>query len=150
MRGRRYSADGEQNVASPTDSILGITGGTTVEPSVYFVALSSSGTPEDTSIQWFGGRHTAAGTATAVTPEPLGPTTTASTTTAGENHTVEPTYTAGAIVFRLALNQRATHSIHLDPDGALVVPASANNGITLYPVHASSTVLCDACVHFME
>lgn len=150
MRGRRYSVDGEQNIASAADTCLGITGSTAVEPGVYFLTVGCEDTPADASIYWYLGRTTAAGTATAVTPQNLGPGTTASTTTAGENHTAEPTYTANAILLRLALNQRATHTIVLDPDGALYVPATANNGLGLYPNHASSTVLVSATMHFQE
>ena len=61
-----------------------------------------------------------------------------------------PTYTSNAILFRLALNQRASHSLVLDPDGAIHAPATANNGLGLYPTHASSTVLCSAKMHFHE
>lgn len=150
MRGRRYSVDGEQAIASPTDSLLGITATTAVEPGIYFLALGCEATPADAALIWYLQRYTAAGTATAVTPQNLGPGTTASTTTAGENHTVEPTYTANEILFRLALNQRAAHSIVFDPDGAIHAPATANNGLGLAPTHASSTVLCSATMHFQE
>jgi hypothetical protein len=150
MRGRRYSVDGEQNVASPADTLLGITGTTAVEPHVYFMSLGCEDTPADASIVWYIQRTTAAGTATAVTPQNLGPSTTASTSSAGENHTAEPTLTANAILWRMALNQRASHTIVFDPDGALVIPATANNGLALLPNHASSTVLCSGTFHFLE
>lgn len=150
MRGRRYSVDGEQNIASPADSCIGITATTAVEPGIYFIAIGCEDTPADASIPWYLQRYTAAGTATAVTPQNLGPGTTAGTATAGEDHTVEPTYTANAILFRLALNQRAAHSLVLDSDGAIFAPATANNGLGLYPSHASSTVLCSATAHFQE
>jgi len=150
MKGRRYSVDGSQNIASPDDTCLGITATTAVEPGIYLLSFGCEDTPADASIVWYAGRTTAAGTATAVTPQNLGPGTTASTTTAGENHTAEPTYTANAILFRLALNQRATHTVIFDPDGALYAPATANNGIAMYPVHASSTVSVSCTAHFQE
>lgn len=150
MKGRRYSVDGEQNVASPADTCLGITATTAVEPGVYMISIGCEDTPADASLVWYLQRYTASGTATSVTPQNLGPGTTAATTTAGENHTVEPTYTSNAILWRLALNQRATHTIVLDPDGAIYAPATANNGLGLYPSHASSTVLVSATMHFQE
>jgi hypothetical protein len=150
MRGRRYSIDGEQNIASAFDTCLGLTGGTALEPTVFMLAVGCEDTPADASIVWYAGRTTAAGTNTAVTPQPLGPTTTAAVATAGENHTAEPTYTANAILWRLALNQRASHSIILDPEAGWVVLPSANNGIGFYPTHASSTVLVSATVHFLD
>lgn len=142
--------DGEQNIASPDDSILGITGSTAIEPSIFFLAIGSEATPADNTIPWYAQRHTAAGTATSVTPQNLGPGTTASTATAGENHTVEPTYTSNAILWRMGLNQRAAHSLVFDPEGCLTVPATSNNGITFYPQHASATSLMSMTMHFRE
>ena len=147
---KKFSIDGEQNIASPDDSIPGLTATSAVEPSIYFFSIGSEATPADNTIPWYAQRHTAAGTATSVTPQNLGPATTASTATAGENHTVEPTYTAAAILFRLGLNQRSAHSIVLDPDGGITAPATANNGITFYPQHASATPLMSMTIHFTE
>jgi hypothetical protein len=146
MRGRRYAVNGDQNIASGTVSLLGITGGTAVEPSIYFMSIGCQDTPADNAIEWY----IAAGTATAVTPQNLGPSTVASTTAAGKNHTAEPTYTSNAILWRMGLNQRASHTICFDPEGGLSVPATANNGLGLYPVHASATPNCNGTFHFME
>ncbi|MCC6419933.1 MAG: hypothetical protein IT429_16990 [Gemmataceae bacterium] len=150
MRGRRYSIDGEQAVASPTDTCLGLTGGTTVRPLVYDLLIGSAATPADNAIEWYIQRSTAAGTATSVTPQPLDSGDPAATTAAGEDHTAEPTYTSNAILWRLALNQRASHRWVADPDGGLLVPATSNNGLGLYPVHASFTGLVSATMHFQE
>lgn len=147
---RKYSIDGEQNVAAITASLLGLTATTAVEPSIFFIVLGSEATPADNTIVHYAQRHTAAGTATAVTPQNLGPGTVASTATSGENHTVEPTFTANAILFRMGLNQRAAHSIVLDPEGAITLPATANNGVTFYPTHASATPLMSLVAHFHE
>lgn len=114
------------------------------------IAIGSAATPADNAIEWFLQRHTAAGTSTAVTPAAIDPGDPASTTSSGENHTVEPTYTSGAILWRLALNQRASHTVIFDPNAGLKAPATANNGITAYPVHASFTGLVSACFHFEE
>ena len=84
MRGRRYSIDGEQNIASPDDSLLGLTtGGTDNEPGIYMWSLGVDDTPADAAIEWYWQRYTAAGTATSVTPQNLGPGTTASASSAG-------------------------------------------------------------------
>lgn len=147
---RKYSINGAQTVDTTTDSVLGLTSTTAVEPSIFFFTMGSETTPADNQIIWRAGRHTAAGTATAVTPQNLGPSTVAATASAGENHTAEPTYTAGAVLFRLGLNQRAAHSIVLDPEGCLTAPATANNGITVYPAHASATPDVSMVIHFRE
>ena len=150
MRGRRYSIDGEQNIASPADSCLGLTSTTAIEPTIYMVTVGCEDVPADASIVWYAQRYTAAGTNTSVTPQNLGPSAVAATASAGENHSGEPTYTSNAILWRLALNQRATHTVVFDPDGGLSLPATANNGVGFYPSHASSTVLVSATAHFME
>jgi hypothetical protein len=150
MRGRRYSIDGEQNIASPADTCLGLTSTTAIEPMIGLISVGCEDVPADASIVWYLQRSTAAGTNTSVTPQNLGPGTVAATASAGENHTAEPTYTSNAILWRLALNQRATHTIVFDPDGYIGLPATANNGVGLYPSHASSTVLVSATMHFQE
>ena len=148
---RKYSVDGEQNIASPDDSILGITQtGTVVEPSIFYLAIGCEVAPVDATIIWYLQRHTAAGTSTAVTPQNLGPGTAAASAVGAENHTIEPTFTANAILWRLGLNQRAAHSLVFDPEGCPTGPATANNGITAYPQHASSTVLMSMTMHYRE
>lgn len=147
---RRYSIDGEQNIASPTVSLLGLTGGTTIRPEVYDGWIGSEATPADNTVVWYIQRSTAAGTSTAVTPQALDSGDPAANATSGENHTVEPTYTANAILFRLGLNQRASHKLNLDPASPIRLPATASNGVGLYPVHASATGLMSATVWFIE
>lgn len=150
MTGRRYAISGEQNVASPDDTLLTATGGTTIRPWVYEMLLGSAATPADNAIEWYLGRTTAAGTATAFTPVALDPNDPAATTAGGVNHTAEPTYTASAILFRMALNQRASHRWVADPDGGFKIPATANNGVGLYCVHASFTGVTSATLYFQE
>jgi len=147
---RKYAVTGGQNVASPDDTVLGITGSTAVEPSVFYIAFGPEDTPTDVTLVWRIQRSTAAGTATSVTPANLGPGTTASTSSAGENHTAEPTYTSAAILFRLGANFRASHATVFDPEGCLTVPATSNNGLGIYPTHSSNTSAVGAVFHFRE
>lgn len=150
MRGRRYAVSGSQAISSPDDTMLGITGGTGVRPILYEFAIGENDTPADTQIQWSIQRSTAAGTSTAVTPAPLDSNDPASTTAAGQNHTAEPTYTASTVLWQMPLNLRASHRWIADPDGGFIVPATANNGLGLYPTHASSTVLMNGTLWFQE
>lgn len=149
-RRRAYIVDAQSAVASPTKTLLGITGGTAIRPWIYDLWIGASSTPADNSIVWYIQRSTAAGTSTAYTPPPIDPGDPACTTTAGVAHSAEPTYTANKILFHLALNQRASHRAQFDPDGPLMVPATSNNGLGLYPVHASFTGNVDATIHFAE
>ena len=133
-----YAITGTQTVASPTDTCLGLTSATTVRPEITFFVLGSIGTPADNALQWLIARYTAAGTATAVTPLAQDPGAPASLAAAGENHTAEPTYTAGGTVFNIGLAQRNTYPWYGDAD-PIMLPATAANGIGWQPVHASYT-----------
>lgn len=85
--GRRYSIDGEQNLASPDDSTLGLTSAATIRPVIYHMVIGVSGTPADNAITWYAHRYTAAGTATSVTPLALDPADPAALAAGAENHT---------------------------------------------------------------
>jgi hypothetical protein len=142
--------DGTRAVASPTQTLLGLAGATTIRPWIYDILIGCSAPPADNAIQWFCQRFTAAGTGTAVTPTAIDPGDPGATSSAARAHTVEPTYTAGSILWHCALNQRATHRFQFDPDGPLVVPAAANNGVGLYPVQSSFTGTVDGMIYFSE
>jgi len=148
--GRRYSIDGAQAVASPTDSCLGVTSASTIRPAVYDIIFGSNATPADNALNWLLQRYTAAGTATAVTPQALDSGDPAATATAGEDHTAEPTYTANAILLNISANQRSTQRWVASPGGELICPATAANGLGVQPVHASFTGEVQATMHFEE
>ena len=148
--GRRYSIDGTQSVASPTDSVLGLTSTSAIRPAVYDVVFGSNATPADNALNWLMERYTAAGTATAVTPQALDPGDPASTATAGENHTAEPTYTAASVLLNISANQRSTQRWVASPGGEIICPATANNGVGVEPVHASFTGDVQCMLHFEE
>lgn len=147
---RCYEIDATNAVASPTKSILGLISATTVRPEIYDYDLGSSAVPADNALQWFFQRFTGVGTSTGVTPSAMDPGDPASLSSAGKIFTGEPTYTANLIVGHFALNQRATHRVNMDQRGPMKCPATANNGIGLYPVHASFTGNVDAVVWFNE
>lgn len=147
---RAYSIDGAQAVASPTDTVLGLTSTTAIRPRVFFISFGSSATPADNALNWLLQRYTAAGTATAVTPQALDAGDPAATATAGEDHTVEPTYTANAILLNVSVNQRATYQWNARPGAEIVLPATAANGVGLQPVHASFAGSVEATIHYLE
>lgn len=148
---RAYSVDGQRAVNNPTKTALTLTGGTTWRARLFYLTVGSSAAPADNALVWYIQRSTAAGTSTGDTPSALDTNySPAANTTCGVNHTVEPTYTAGAILWHLAPNQRATPQLLLDPDAPLATPLTSNNGFGLYPVHASFTGTVDFCCHFDE
>lgn len=94
-------------------------------------------------------RCTAVGTSTAVTLQNLDPADATSEADAGQNHTIEPTYTAGAIMMEIPLNQRATFRWIATEGGRLITPATASNGIGIQ-TPTSSAVLITGSVYVNE
>ncbi|MCI0403569.1 MAG: hypothetical protein L0212_08610 [Acidobacteria bacterium] len=147
---KRYAVQGSQNVASPTDSVLGVTGTTAVRPEIYDLIFGSSATPADNALNWLVQRYTVVGAGTTVTPQSLDPNEVAATFTSLSDHTTEPTYTAGAILLNISANQRSTQRWVAAPNGALKIPATANNGLGVQPVHSSFTGLVECTCHVEE
>lgn len=147
----RYSVDGTQAVASPDDTTLTVIRGASRRARIYDFTVGSEATPADNALVHTAQRFTVAGTAgSAVTPQPLDPADPASITTAGENHSIEPTYTANALLWKIAANQRATYRWVAAPDGELIIPDSAANGIGWFTTHGSFSGIVDVNVHFLE
>jgi hypothetical protein len=118
---------------------------------VYDIILGSEATPADAALQWRIQRYTHPGTSTAVTPAPLDAADGAFLGEAGDNHTVEATYTAGAILLKVSLNQRATFRWVAAPGGELVYPATTASGIGIAtPIISTGTPALTATVHLEE
>lgn len=119
---------------------------------VHHMIFGSEAAPADAGVLWTVRRCTAAGTSTAVTPQQGDPADPATEYDAGENHSAEPTYTAGAILLNVPLNQRATFQWAAVKDGAeLVMPATASNGFGIETdVISTGTPVVTGTVHSME
>lgn len=146
----RYSVDGQDTNTAAT-TILGVTGSAAIRTKIYDMTVGSDATPADNAAEYVLQRNTAAGTVTAVTPQALDPLTSAAVTTAGEAHSVEPTYTANAILLQWAQNQRATYRWVAAPGGELIAAATAANGIGLQVIGiAGSAVNTNVTLHIEE
>lgn len=108
---------------------------------LYDAIIGAQGTVGDNPFLYTFQRCTAAGTSTAVVPQPLDPADAATEQDAGENHTIEPTYTAAAILLNIALNQRATFRWVSAPGSELVTPATASNGIGIQTPTSSAVAI---------
>lgn len=119
-----------QRTASTTASLASMTADSTRARRlrVFDFIIGSEATPADAAILWTFQRCSAAGTSTGVTPVNLDPASSTTEYDAGENHTIEPTYTAGAILANVPLNQRATFRWVAAPGAEWVMPATAANG----------------------
>jgi hypothetical protein len=116
---------------------------------LFDLMFGSEATPADNVFLWQVQRCTAAGTSTGVTPFPLDPADAATEADAGENHTVDATVTANAILLSIPLNQRASYRWVAAPGGELVYPATAANGLAVRTPTATA-VAVSATVHFEE
>lgn len=138
----------DTNTASTTQ--LGLTSTAAIQPKVYDLIVSSSATPASNVGQYQIKRYTAAGTSTATTPQALGVNQPAATAVGGANHSVEPTYTANAILLQFSINQQATWRWVAAPDGEIVLPSTAANGIGFFTNATNSAFAIDVCIHFRE
>ena len=142
----------EMNRTAGTTTSLGTIGADATRPrrgKFYDIVIGSEATPADNPFRWVFQRCTALGTSTAVTPQALDPADAATESDAGENHTVEPTFTAGAILLAIPLNQRATFRWVAAPGGELVYPATASNGIGIQTPTASAVAITGQ-IHYDE
>lgn len=146
---RRYSIVGDQNAAT-TISILGLTSAATIRPALYTIIMGSAAAPADQANNMQLKRYTAAGTATSFTPHAHDPANPAALASGAYNHTVEPTYTAGAQLMSFSLNQQNTFKWETLPEYGLIAPATAANGLGLQFVVATGTALHEATFMFEE
>ena len=147
----KYSVDGQDtNTASTT--LVGVDAGATPRRGkVYDLLIGSDATPADNAAEYNLQRYTVDGTSTAVTPQPLDPADAAALAEAGEAHSVEPTYTANAVLLNFMTNQRATFRWVAAPGGEIVYPATADNGVGVQVITvAGSAVNTGVTLHFEE
>ena len=145
----------ELNRTASTTASLGTVGAVSTTQArrgkIYDLVFGSEATPADAALLWQVARYTAKGTSTAVTPKPLDFADAAFLGEAGENCTVEPTYTAGEIMLSVAVNQRATWRWVAAQGGELVYPATTANGFGIKtPTISTGTPAITATVHVEE
>lgn len=142
--GRRYSGNGAAAVGT-NKTILTLISAATIRPKLYDLLIGSGATPADLATIFHLERFTAVGTeGSGFTPLALDPGDPASLADYGVGvFAAEPTYTANAVLMKLALNQRATFRWVAAPGSELVAPASANNGIGLQAQSSGGTASHD-------
>lgn len=151
MTRKRYAIEGSQAVGNPA-TILGVTGGTAIKPGIsrIIITLDPAATIADVTIGGTLQRTTAAGTSTAITPRPLDPGDPAAVSTAGHDHTVEPTYTSGAELLVTSWNMRDKLDFQCYPGDEIYATLSSANGLGFKLNHGSSTVLMNGTIFFVE
>lgn len=124
----KYSVCGVSAATAVPKTAITVVGAANLRPKVYDILFGSPATPADAQVTYTVQRFTAAGTATAVTPEPLETDDRAATATSGQTHSAEPTY-AGAAYIILPIHQRASFRWVARQGGELIVSRTASNGI---------------------
>lgn len=117
----------QQNMTTTFKTLLALTAATATLTAARIIELicGTDGAPNDTVLTWDVSRQTAAGTSTAVTPNPVDPGNRAAGTVATANFTAEGTITAASSVLGFSLNQRATQRwLSAGPEEDLVIPAT--------------------------
>lgn len=128
--GRRYSTNGTiAAVGSSTKTMLDLISNATTRGRVYDFSVGTQGAPADNVMVYTVQRFTASGTFTAATMTANDGGDPAALLTSGSNNTVEPSYTANAILWTLGINQRASYRWVAAPLSEIVVPVTANNGV---------------------
>lgn len=95
-------------------------------------------------------RGTADGTSTAITPQPRDPADGAASAVAGEAHTVEPTYTANAIMLNVFGHQRATFQWYAAPGSEIIIPVTNDACVGLQIITVTTAFNMGVVMEFTE
>jgi len=146
----RYSLNGSvTNVASsPGASALGLLASVLTRGKINFFTIDVGGTPADNILDWIVRRCTTTGTATVATPVAQDIGSPASQLLGKSNYTAEPTFTT--TLFDVAVHQRSLFQWNAAPGDEILLPAVANNGVVITPIHASYTGSAQATMRWSE
>lgn len=143
----------QQNLSSTYKSLLIVNSSSTTQARrgrVYDLLMGTNGTPADNAVEFDVSRQTAAGTATAVTPNALDPADPACLAASSANATAEGTITANSSVFLIGINQRASYRWVAAPGSELVFPATNLAGFAMRAKSPGYTSTADAAMLFQE
>ncbi len=151
----RYVSTGIQSVVetTPGETILNLYSvGTTHRGAIYYAAFSAGGTMADAlqTVTLF--RSTVGGTGAMAdeNPAPIDSDAPVALLQFEENHSVEPTFTANTELWEQDVHVRALAQVQLQPDGHLLIPATADAGIGAPSFSASYAGNAHATFHHHE
>ncbi len=143
-----FSAVGEAPVAA-LKTVLLLVGAATLRPKLEDLLISYETTPADVQTKFHLSRSTDLGTSTPVTPTKLtDPEGRSPTSTAGEAHSVEPTY--GDDLLKFSVHQRQSYRWVPRPGHEIPIPAVALNGLGLNAVISDAVPTANATFLFTE
>ena len=150
----RYAATGQQAAveASPGETILSLFSPvTTHRAEMIYFSLGASGVQADQTQIGQLQRTTVQGTEGAgVVPTAFDPAAPAALMDAGENHSVEPTFTAATELWEEPVHIRNTIQIQLQPDGHFIIPAVVAAGITMRSFSSNYVGAANNTMHYLE
>jgi hypothetical protein len=149
MAQKKYSVICNDNNGAAPNTLVNLTGSTTVRPRVYEFDVSSTATPADQSALVVINRSTTAGTGTSATPQALDNQEIAAATSALIQLTAEPT-NAGTFLYQVPLNLRASWRWVAAPDSEFIGAATASNGLLLKRHSSTATYQMYGTIFFFE
>ncbi len=150
---RRYAGyqTAKTNTTSTTVPQWSLVGAATFRIQLYDILVGADATPADNYAEFSLKRNTSNGTAgSTFTPIALDPGDPASLATFITNQNGTPTLTASSEMLGITLNQRATFRWVAVPDGEIIVPATAANGLSLMAVGSNATGTYNWTCHWKE
>jgi hypothetical protein len=141
---RNYHGAGFATIGTDK-SAIGVLPTAAIRPKIFEIIIGSAATPAAQAALWVFQTFSADGTGTTWTPIKLDPADPASLVTNLVNYSVEPTYTANSILWRMALNQQATFDFKTNAGKELVLAASATAGGGIKTTQSTGTA-----IHFVS
>ncbi len=138
---------------SPGETILNLYSvGTTHRGAIYYMAFSASASMADQVQAVEVQRTTVGGTGLAVdeNPAPADSDAPAALLQFEEDHSVEPTFTTDTELWENDVHVRALAQVQLQPDGHLMIPASADGGIAARSFSTNYAAAARATFHYHE
>ena len=149
----KFAATGDRATSTTLATVLGWNAVSTTKLErlrFFFLSVACTGTPGDVQIEILVQRYSADGTNSAITPKPIDFADAASLSVAGDNHTVEPTYTAAEVMLWDSFHQRGRLVWYAAPGGEIVTPATNEAGLGIQTDASSGTPTAVATMHAEE
>lgn len=147
--GRYVLTGNDTNTAATTQASISQPASALKRIKIGYVEVGSDASA-DAAFKSFLQRTTAAGTSTAATPQLRDGADGAASAVAGINHSVEPTYTANAVMLAIAGHQRSTFQWYAAPGAEIIIPLTNNAGIGLLSSVAATPFNQVFCIEFEE
>lgn len=150
----RFAATGRNTFrTTQRTTCVGVTSSASSQGGIYELAIASTNdmdTPPVRRLHWVISRYRSPGVSICLDPVKLHPGSRSAHLTAGERHSVEPTYLPTAPLFEQWLDPRATFHWYASPGEGILIPATTCDGVGIASVARSPGEVGEAMVHWEE